>query len=186
MQVTEMFNPIGQVGLLLVEPQVFEDDRGFFYESYNKARFDAAAGRSVTFVQDNHSRSARNVVRGLHYQIGASAQGKLVRVVAGAVLDVAVDIRRSSPSFGRWTALELSADNRKQLWIPEGFAHGFLALSDHAEVIYKTTAPYDREAERAIAWDDAELAIDWQLRGNPIVSDKDRVAPTFRDAEVFA
>lgn len=186
MQVTEMFNPIGQAGLLLVEPQVFEDDRGFFYESYNKARFDAAAGRSVAFVQDNHSRSARNVVRGLHYQTGAHAQGKLVRVVAGAILDVAVDIRRSSPSFGCWTALELSADNRKQLWIPEGFAHGFLALSNHAEVIYKTTAPYDREAERAIAWDDPDLAIDWQLGGSPIVSDKDRVAPTFRDAEVFA
>jgi dTDP-4-dehydrorhamnose 3,5-epimerase len=181
-----MFNPIGQAGLLLVEPQVFEDNRGFFYESYNKARFDVAAGRSVTFVQDNHSRSARNVVRGLHYQIGAHAQGKLVRVVAGAILDVAVDIRRSSPSFGRWTALELSADNRKQLWIPEGFAHGFLALSEQAEVIYKTTAPYDRESERAIAWNDPELAIDWQLSGSPIVSDKDRVAPAFRDAEVFA
>jgi dTDP-4-dehydrorhamnose 3,5-epimerase len=181
-----MFNPIGQAGLLLVEPQVFEDERGFFYESYNKARFDAAAGRSVAFVQDNHSHSTRNVVRGLHYQIGAHAQGKLVRVVTGAILDVAVDIRRSSPSFGRWTALELSAINRRQLWIPEGFAHGFLALSDQAEVIYKTTAPYDREAERAIAWDDPELAIDWQLSGNPIVSDKDRIAPAFRDAEVFA
>lgn len=186
MQVTEMFNPVGQAGLLLVEPQLFRDDRGFFYESYNQARFDAAVGRGVTFVQDNHSRSVRNVVRGLHYQVGAHAQGKLVRVVAGAILDVAVDIRRSSPSFGRWTTLELSADNRRQLWIPEGFAHGFLALSEQAEVVYKTTALYDRDAERAIAWNDPELAIDWGLSDDAIVSDKDRVAPAFRDAEVFA
>ncbi len=181
-----MFHTIGQPGLLLVEPQVFGDDRGFFYESYNKARFDAAVERSVTFVQDNHSRSVRNVVRGLHYQVGEKAQGKLVRVIAGAILDVAVDIRRSSSTFGRWTALELSAENRKQLWIPEGFAHGFLALSDHAEVIYKTTAPYDRASERAIAWDDPELAINWGLEEDAIVSDKDQVSPAFRDAEVFA
>lgn len=186
MQVTTMFNSIGQSGLILVEPQVFEDERGFFFESYNQARFDIAVGRPVKFVQDNHSRSTRNVVRGLHYQIGAHAQGKLVRVVAGAILDVAVDIRRSSPSFGHWTALELSAENRKQLWIPGGFAHGFLALSEQAEVIYKTTALYDREAERAIVWDDPELAIDWGLSETAIVSDKDRVAPAFRDAEVFA
>lgn len=181
-----MFHPIGQSGLLLVEPEVFGDDRGFFYESYNKARFDAAVGRPVTFVQDNHSRSVHNVVRGLHYQIGDKAQGKLIRVIAGAILDVAVDIRRSSSSFGNWTAVELSADNRKQLWIPEGFAHGFLTLSNHADVVYKATAFYDRASERAIAWDDTELAIDWGLRDDAVVSDKDRVAPAFRDAEVFA
>lgn len=181
-----MYKPVGQPGLILVKPQIFEDDRGFFYESYNQVQFEAALKRPVHFVQDNHSRSVRNVVRGLHYQVGTLAQGKLVRVIAGAILDVAVDIRRSSPSFGHWTAVELSADNRQQLWIPEGFAHGFLTLSDHVEVIYKTTAYYDRGAERAIAWNDPELAIDWQLTGRPIISDKDQIAPAFRDAEVFA
>lgn len=181
-----MFTDIGPAGLLLVEPQLFSDQRGFFFESFNQQHFDEAVGREVRFVQDNHSMSGRNVLRGMHYQIGNAAQGKLVRVLAGAILDVAVDIRKESATFGRGTGVMLSAENRRQLWVPEGFAHGFLALTDGAEVAYKATAFYTPEAERTIAWNDPDIAIDWQLEGQPILSDKDRDGASLRDAEVFA
>lgn len=172
-------------GLLILEPRRFGDARGFFLESYNKAAFDEAAGRAVDFVQDNHSRSAKGVLRGLHYQLPPKAQGKLVRVARGEVWDVAVDIRRGSPTFGQWEGVHLSADNGKQFWIPEGFAHGFVALTDDAELLYKTTAYYAPDRDRAIAWDDAELAIQWPLADAPLLSDKDKAAPRLRDAELF-
>lgn len=170
--------------VLLIEPRVFGDERGFFFESYNQAQFEAAIGRPVTFVQDNHSRSARNVLRGLHYQI-RQPQGKLVRVVAGAVFDVAVDIRKASPSFGQWVGEALSAENKRQMWIPEGFAHGFLVLSESADFLYKTTDYYAPEYERCIAWNDASLSIDWPLSGAPSLSFKDANGLPLSQAEAL-
>jgi dTDP-4-dehydrorhamnose 3,5-epimerase len=180
-------------GPLLLRPRVFGDGRGFFYESWNQGAFDAAAG-PTRFVQDNHSRSAAGVLRGLHYQLPPHPQGKLVRCVLGAIFDVAVDIRRASPTFGQWVGAELSAENRAQLWVPAGFAHGFLTLSEHAEVLYKTTDFWSRDCERALRWDDPQLAITWpleQLAGMaPQLSAKDAEAPGFAAAvaagEVFA
>ena len=165
--------PLAVPDVLLLEPKVFGDERGFFYESFNQDVFRKATGLDVQFVQDNHSRSARNVLRGLHYQIAPKAQGKLVRAVAGEVFDVAVDIREKSPTFGQWVGELLSADNKRQLWIPPGFAHGFLVLSEYAEFLYKTTDYYAPECERGIRWDDPELAIPWPLTGEPVVSEKD-------------
>lgn len=172
--------------VLIIEPQVFGDERGFFYESFNARRFAELTGVQRDFVQDNHSRSARGVLRGLHYQL-QQAQGKLVRVTAGEVYDVAVDVRRSSPTFGKWVGVHLSAQNKRQLWVPEGFAHGFLVLSDYAEFLYKTTDYYAPAHERSIRWDDPQLAIDWPLDGlTPVLSAKDQQGSTFADAEVFA
>jgi dTDP-4-dehydrorhamnose 3,5-epimerase len=167
----------------LIEPKVFGDARGFFYESYNRRTL-AALGIDGEFVQDNHSKSAKHVLRGLHYQI-RQPQGKLVRVIAGEVLDVAVDIRRASPTFGRWVSFVLSAENKRMAWIPPGFAHGFVVRSESAEFLYKTTDYYAPEHERSIAWNDPDLAIDWQLDGEPVLSAKDRDGKRLRDAEVF-
>ncbi|MBV1813888.1 dTDP-4-dehydrorhamnose 3,5-epimerase [Pseudomonas viridiflava] len=171
--------------VLILEPKVFGDERGFFYESFNAKAFSEATGLDRQFVQDNHSRSQKGVLRGLHYQID-NAQGKLVRVTAGKVLDVAVDIRRSSPSFGQWVAVELSAENARQLWVPEGFAHGFVVLSDYAEFLYKTTDYYTPSAERCISWNDPDLAIDWQLDAAPQLSAKDQKGKSLKEAELFA
>ena len=172
-------------GVVVIEPKVFGDARGFFLESFNQQAFDDAIGQHVDFVQDNHSRSARGVLRGLHYQI-QQPQGKLVRVVRGAVFDVAVDIRRSSSTFGQWVGVELSEDNHKQLWVPPGFAHGFLVLSDTADFLYKTTDYYAPAHERAIRWDDPKLAIQWPDTGVPCnLSAKDLAASLFDNAEVF-
>lgn len=170
---------------LILEPRVFGDARGFFLESWNRRSF-AALGLDADFVQDNHSRSARGVLRGLHYQ-AQQPQGKLVRVVAGAVYDVAVDLRRSSPSFGQWFGTELSAENQRMFWVPPGFAHGFLVLSESADFLYKATDYYAPEHERAIRWDDPDLAIDWPLAdiGTPILAAKDAAAGRFRDAELY-
>lgn len=170
--------------ILLIEPRVFEDERGFFYESYNQRAFTEKAGMSVQFVQDNHSRSNRNVLRGLHYQI-QQPQGKLVRAISGAILDVAVDLRSNSSTFGQSVSYNLSAENKHQLWIPPGFAHGFLVLSDSAEVLYKTTDYYAPQHERCIVWNDPDLAIDWPLSAPPIVSAKDQAGQQFKTAEVF-
>ncbi len=175
----------GIPGLLILEPKVFGDARGFFFESFNQRRFSELTGVSDSFVQDNHSRSARNVLRGLHYQI-KQPQGKLVRVVAGEVFDVAVDIRRSSPTFGKWFGTRLSAENKKMLWIPAGFAHGFVVLSESAEFLYKTTDYWAPEHERCIVWNDPDLAIGWPLQGEPLLSAKDAAGKRFQDAEVFA
>lgn len=172
-------------GLLIFEPKVFGDERGFFFESFNRRKFAELTGRDADFVQDNHSRSAKNVLRGLHYQI-QHPQGKLVRVVQGAVLDVAVDIRRSSPTFGQHVTMELSAENRQMLWLPEGFAHGFVVLSDTAEFLYKTTDYWYPEHERCIRWDDPALAIDWKLGAEPLLSAKDAQGKIFAEAEFFA
>lgn len=177
--------PLAIPEVLLIEPQVFGDSRGFFFESFNQARFDAAVGRSVNFVQDNHSRSARNVLRGLHYQIH-QPQGKLVRAVQGEVFDVAVDIRKSSPTFGQWVGEILSADNKRQLWVPEGFAHGFVVLSETAEFLYKTTDYYAPQYERCIAWNDPTLQIKWPLEAAPALSSKDAQGLPLARAEVFA
>lgn len=172
--------------VLIFEPKVFGDARGFFMESFNQKAFDEAVGHPVSFVQDNHSRSSKGVLRGLHFQLPPHAQGKLVRVAAGKVIDVAVDVRRSSPRFGQWVAVELSADNHRQLWIPPGFAHGFVVLSDSADFLYKTTDYYAPKAEGSVRWDDPQLAIDWQLGGvQPLVSPKDAEAPALADAVVF-
>lgn len=168
----------------LFEPKVFGDARGFFFESFNQQVFEAAIGRAVAFVQDNHSKSAKHVVRGLHYQIH-HAQGKLVRVVAGEGFDVAVDIRRSSPTFGKWVGVTLSAENKRQLWVPEGFAHGFVVTSESAEFLYKTTDYWYPGAERAIRWDDPTIAIEWPVDGEAIVSAKDAAASAFAEAEYF-
>jgi dTDP-4-dehydrorhamnose 3,5-epimerase len=170
---------------LIIEPKVFGDDRGFFYESFNRKKFTELTGRDVDFVQDNHSRSVKGVLRGLHYQI-QHPQAKLVRVVQGAVLDVVVDIRKSSPTFGQHVAVELSADNKRMFWISEGFAHGFVVLSDSAEFLYKTTDYWHPEFERCLAWDDAQLAIDWQLQEAPLVSAKDAQGKSLSEAELFA
>ncbi|WP_034296363.1 dTDP-4-dehydrorhamnose 3,5-epimerase [Herbaspirillum sp. RV1423] len=171
--------------VLIVEPKVFGDERGFFFESFNARRFTELTGIAVNFVQDNHSRSSRHVLRGLHYQI-QHPQGKLVRVVAGEVLDVAVDIRKHSPTFGQWTSTVLSAENKRQLWIPEGFAHGFLVRSDYAEFLYKTTDYWMAEHERCIAWNDPAIGIDWSIDAAPILSAKDANGKLLAEAEVFA
>lgn len=168
--------------VLLIEPKVFNDDRGFFYESYNHTKLEACVGRTLTFVQDNHSRSKRGVLRGLHYQTGPHEQGKLVRCIVGEVFDVAVDIRPDSETYGRWVGVILSAENKRQLWIPEGFAHGFAVLSDNAEFLYKTTDYYAPTAERSIAWNDPTLNIEWPLDENEIIlSVKDMKAGSFAD-----
>jgi len=175
--------PTSLPGLFILEPRVFGDERGFFFESYNQ-RVMAEAGILEKFVQDNHSCSARNVLRGLHYQV-KQPQGKLLRVVEGEILDVAVDMRRSSPSFGHWEAVRLSGDNKRMLWIPLGFAHGFRVLSEKAHVLYKATDFYAPEHERTIVWSDPHLKINWELDGEPIVSPKDQRGAAFRDAETF-
>jgi len=172
--------------VVMFEPRVFGDDRGFFFESYSQRLFEEAVGATVQFVQDNHSRSQRGVLRGLHFQRPPYAQGKLVRVVAGEVLDVAVDMRRSSPSFGQWVSAVLSADNKRQLWIPAGFAHGFVTLSPVAEFVYKTTSYYAPESERCVVWDDPDLAVDWQFDPAEIkVSAKDMAGQSFKQIEAF-
>ena len=169
--------------VLLLEPRVFGDARGFFYESWNDRQFEAAIGHPVQFVQDNHSRSAKGVLRGLHWQAPPHAQGKLVRVIRGAVFDVAVDVRPDSPTFRRWVGMELSEENKLQLWIPPGLAHGFLVLSESADFLYKATDYYAPQAERAFRWNDAEIAVGWPLDGmDPLVSTKDGQAPSFREA----
>lgn len=170
--------------VLLVEPTVYGDDRGFFYESFNQKVWEEATGLRTVFVQDNHSRSVKNVLRGLHYQIG-HPQGKLVRATVGEVYDVAVDLRRKSPTFGRWVGATLSAENKRQFWMPEGFAHGFVVLSDFAEFQYKTTDYYHPESERTILWNDPDLAIDWPFAGTPILAKKDAAGLPFREAETF-
>jgi dTDP-4-dehydrorhamnose 3,5-epimerase len=173
-------------GLVVLEPTVFGDERGFFMESYNARVFRELTGASPDFVQDNHSRSGRGVLRGLHYQL-SQAQGKLVRVVQGAVFDVAVDLRRSSATFGRWHGVELSADNKRQFWVPAGFAHGFLVLSETADFLYKTTDYYAPEHERCVAWDDPAIGVEWPLAGaDPKLSAKDRSGASLAQAEVFA
>lgn len=179
MNITETSLP----GVLLIEPKVFGDARGFFLESWNRRTF-AERGLDIDFVQDNHSRSSRGVLRGLHYQLD-DPQGKLVRVTQGRVFDVAVDMRRSSPHFGQWVGHELSADNHHMLWIPPGFAHGFLVLSESADFLYKTTVFYAPQWDRGVRWDDPEIAIEWPLEGSPVLSDKDRILPLLKDAEAF-
>jgi dTDP-4-dehydrorhamnose 3,5-epimerase len=171
-------------GVLVLEPRVFGDERGAFFETWNRRAFAAVVGRDVEFVQDNHSTSGRGVLRGLHYQV-QQAQGKLVRVISGEVFDVAVDLRRSSPTFGRWVGERLSARNRRILWIPEGFAHGFLVLSDGAEFLYKTTDYYAPEHERTLLWNDPALAIDWPLEGEPVLKPKDAAGLPLGRAETF-
>ncbi|HEY8036062.1 MAG TPA: dTDP-4-dehydrorhamnose 3,5-epimerase [Methylobacter sp.] len=171
--------------VLIIEPKVFGDERGFFFESFNRRQFAELTGRDVDFVQDNHSRSVKNVLRGLHYQI-QQPQGKLVRVVQGAVFDVAVDIRRSSPTFGQYAAVELSAENKRMLWIPEGFAHGFVVISDSAEFLYKTTDYWAPEFERSIAWNDPAINISWPIEGEPALSVKDQQGKLLSEAEHFA
>ena len=181
MQATRLAIP----DVVLIEPKVFGDDRGFFFESFNQARFEEAIGRPANFVQDNHSRSTKNVLRGLHYQI-QQPQGKLVRVVQGKVFDVAVDLRKSSPTFGQWVGEVLTADNKRQLWVPEGFAHGFVVLSDTAEFLYKTTDYYAPAHERSIVWNDPAIGIQWPSGVVPILSAKDAQGQAFAQAEVFA
>lgn len=178
--------PLAIADVILFEPKVFGDARGFFLESFNQKAFDEATGSHYDFVQDNHSRSAQGVLRGLHYQLPPHAQGKLVRVVQGAVFDVAVDVRRSSPTFGQWVGVELTAENHKQLWVPPGFAHGFVVLSETADFLYKTTNYYAPAFERSVAWNDPHLAIEWPLNAAPQLSGKDADAPQWADAEVFA
>ena len=170
--------------VLIIEPKVFGDERGFFFESFNKKQFETLTGIEKEFVQDNHSRSSKGVLRGLHYQIKQS-QGKLVRVVQGEVFDVAVDLRKSSPTFGQWAGVNLSAENKRQFWVPEGFAHGFVVLSETAEFLYKTTDYYAPEYERCINWNDEDLAIDWHCEDEPIVSKKDAHGFSFKEADVF-
>ena len=175
--------PLAIPDVLLIEPKVFGDERGFFFESFNQRAFNEATGLDVKFVQDNHSKSAKNVLRGLHYQMPPKAQGKLVRAVVGEVFDVAVDVRKGSPTFGKWVGAVLSAENKKQLWIPAGFAHGFLVLSESAEFLYKTTDYYAPESERCILWNDPTLAIHWPLTENPAMSAKDRQGILFERIE---
>lgn len=177
--------PLAIPDVILLESKVFGDERGFFFQSFNQAEFEAAVGRHVTFVQDNHSCSAPNVLRGMHYQI-CQPQGKLVRVVQGEVFDVAVDIRKSSPTFGQWVGETLSAENKRQMWVPEGFAHGFVVLSETAEFLYKTTDFYAPEHERCIAWNDPAIAIQWPLGGPPVLSAKDQQGISLAEAEHFA
>jgi dTDP-4-dehydrorhamnose 3,5-epimerase len=196
MQVEQLRTASGQPinGPLLITPQVFGDGRGFFYESWNQRRFDDAVGESTSFSQDNHSRSSRGVLRGLHYQLQPEPQGKLVRCPVGAIFDVAVDLRRSSATFGQWVGAELNATNHRQLWVPVGFAHGFLTISETAEVLYKASGFWSRSCERSLRWSDHQLAITWpleQLGGmEPLLAEKDAAAPTLAEAvaagEVFA
>lgn len=176
--------PLAIPDIMLLEPKLFGDERGFFFESFNQHQFEIAIGKAIHFVQDNHSRSTKNVLRGLHYQI-QQPQGKLVRVIQGEVFDVAVDIRRSSPTFGKWVGEILSAENKRQLWIPEGFAHGFITLSDTAEFLYKTTDYWAPSFERCIRWNDPGIAIAWPVKTPPRLSTKDNVASALIDAEVF-
>ena len=170
--------------VLVIEPAVFGDERGWFYESWNRERFNAVVGRDVQFAQDNHSFSTRGILRGLHYQI-RQPQGKLVRVIAGEVLDVAVDLRRSSPTFGRWTGQRLSAANRRMMWIPEGFAHGFIVLSESAEFLYKATDFYAPQHERTLLWNDPAIGIDWEYDGTPLLKPKDAAGARLAEAETF-
>ena len=196
MQVDQLHTSTGQLveGPLLITPQVFGDDRGFFFESWNQRHFDAAVGEPIAFSQDNHSRSSRGVLRGLHYQLEPEPQGKLVRSSRGAIFDVAVDLRRSSPTFGQWVGAELSGEKQQQLWVPMGFAHGFLTLSDHAEVLYKASGFWSKTCERSLRWSDPEVGISWpldRLAGvAPLLADKDAAAPSLAEAvaagEVFA
>ena len=176
--------PLAIPEVILFEPKVFGDARGFFFESFNHARFEEAVGHPVSFVQDNHSKSTQGVLRGLHYQV-QQPQGKLVRVAQGEVFDVAVDIRRSSPTFGKWVGALLSAENKHQLWVPEGFAHGFVVLSDTAEFLYKTTNYYAPAHERCIVWNDPQLAIDWKLQSTPLLSGKDQAGALLANADLF-
>ena len=177
--------PTDLPGVLLLEPRVFGDARGFFFEAYNRRAFHKATGIDVDFVQDNHSRSSKNVLRGLHYQV-RQAQGKLIRCTAGEVWDVAVDLRKSAKTFGQWTGFTLSAESKRMAWIPPGFAHGFLVVSDVAEVLYKTTDYYAPEHERTLLWSDPALGIRWPLAGAPVLADKDKRGATLAAAEVFA
>jgi len=196
MQVEQLSTTSGQPmqGPLLITPQVFADNRGFFYENWNQRRFDEAVGEPIGFSQDNHSRSSRGVLRGLHYQLEPEPQGKLVRCPVGAIFDVAVDLRRSSPTFGQWVAAELSGDNHRQLWVPVGFAHGILTLSHHAEVLYKASGYWSKACERSLRWSDPEVAIAWPLAqlgiSEPLLAAKDGAAPSLVQAlaagEVFA
>jgi len=182
MQVT----PTALAGVLVIEPKVFGDERGFFFESFNQRAFDAAVGHHVAFVQDNHSRSARGVLRGLHYQLDPHAQGKLVRVAQGSAFDVAVDVRRASPTFGRWVGVTLDAQSQRQLWIPDGFAHGFVALEDDTHFLYKTTDYYAKDCERAIIWNDPAIGIVWPDLGMaPLLAAKDTAAPALARADVY-
>lgn len=178
-------HPTDLAEVVFIEPTINIDERGLFYESHNHAEFSEALGVAVEFVQDNHSYSVRGVLRGLHYQTEPMAQGKLVRAVSGSVFDVAVDIRRSSPTFGAWVGVELSAENHRQLWVPEGFAHGFVVTSESATVLYKATAYYSPEHDRSIRWDDPNVAVTWPIDQPPILSSKDAEAPLLRDADVF-
>jgi dTDP-4-dehydrorhamnose 3,5-epimerase len=177
--------PLAIADVFLITPKVFGDDRGFFYESFNARVFSEVTGPQPAFVQDNHSRSVKGVLRGLHYQLAPRAQGKLVRVVQGEVFDVAVDIRRSSPTFGKWVGAVLSAENKNQLWIPPGFAHGFVTLSETAEFLYKTTDFYSPKCERCIAWDDTAVCIEWPIDFTPSLSGKDQLGVALADAELF-
>ncbi|MCK2111292.1 dTDP-4-dehydrorhamnose 3,5-epimerase [Pseudomonas juntendi] len=177
--------PLAIPDVILFTPKVFGDDRGFFFESFNAKVFSESTGLRPTFVQDNHSRSVKGVLRGLHYQLPPHAQGKLVRVAQGEVFDIAVDIRRSSPTFGKWVGAVLSAENKNQLWIPPGFAHGFVTLSDTAEFLYKATDFYSPASERCIAWDDPEVGIDWPINLTPSLSGKDQLGVALASAEVF-
>ena len=180
------FTPLSIPDVVLIEPKVFGDSRGFFLESFKQDLFNEATGTHYEFIQDNHSRSSKGVLRGLHYQLPPYAQGKLVRVITGAVFDVAVDIRRSSPTFGKWVGAELTAENHKQLWIPPGFAHGFVVLSETADFVYKTTAYYAPQTDRGVLWNDAEIGIEWPQLDIPFsLSDKDQKQPVLAAAEVF-
>jgi dTDP-4-dehydrorhamnose 3,5-epimerase len=177
--------PLAIPDVLLIEPQVFGDDRGFFFESFNQERFEKAVGKKINFVQDNHSKSKRGVLRGMHYQISPMPQGKLVRVIEGEVFDVAVDLRQSSPTFGKWVGEIISSDNKKQIWIPEGFAHGFITLSESSQFLYKTTNLYSAEHERTIQWNDKVLGIEWPINIMPILSNKDLEASSFDQSTYF-
>ena len=178
------FTPLAIPDVLLIEPEVLGDERGFFFESFHQERFEEAVGRKINFVQDNHSKSVKGVLRGLHYQSPPMAQGKLVRVIQGEVFDVAVDIRKSSPTFGEWVGEVLSCDNKKQLWIPEGFAHGFVTLSDTAEFVYKITDFHSKVNEFGIRWDDKAINITWPIK-EVTLSEKDKIAPSFEEANYF-
>jgi dTDP-4-dehydrorhamnose 3,5-epimerase len=177
--------PLAIPDVLLIEPQLFGDDRGFFFESFNQNKFEEVVKRRINFMQDNHSKSVKGVLRGLHYQLNPKAQGKLVRVIQGEVFDVAVDLRQSSPTFGKWIGEILSAENKKQMWIPEGFAHGFLTLSDTAEFLYKTTDFYSKDHEQAIIWNDEIIGIDWPMK-DVSLSTKDKSAVSFKEARYFS
>jgi dTDP-4-dehydrorhamnose 3,5-epimerase len=179
------FNQLSIPDVVLIEPKVFNDDRGFFFESFNQELFEKAIGRKINFVQDNHSKSVRGILRGLHYQSPPKAQGKLVRVIQGEVFDVAVDVRRSSPTCGKWVGEIISSENKKQLWIPEGFAHGFVTLSETSEFLYKTTDFFSAEYEQSIIWDDETIGIKWPLDENVILSRKDMLAKSFETARLF-